>query len=53
MSVPTTMNAVINKEGKMVLSENVPVPQFTETSILVKTKAVGSRKLYYGVRCCW
>ncbi|CAL9738059.1 hypothetical protein MOSE0_N02278 [Monosporozyma servazzii] len=42
MSVPTRMNAVINKEGKMVLTENVPVPKLTETSILVKTKAVGS-----------
>lgn len=42
MSVPTTMKALINEGGKMVLKENVPVPKLTETTMLVKTRAVGS-----------
>ncbi|CAL9732567.1 hypothetical protein MOUN0_O00804 [Monosporozyma unispora] len=42
MSVPTTMKAVINEHGKMVLKENVPVPKLDGRSMLIKTKAVGS-----------
>lgn len=42
MSLPSTMKAVILQDGQLVLKDDVPIPQLSENSMLIKTKAVGA-----------